>query len=178
MENKLITIKKITEIVLEHEALSYAFISERNKKGKLSRRREVLIPRQLTYYFAKKYTNFSLEGIGSQWNQDHATVLHAIKTINELMETDVYYRDKVKQIQTEIELYLDIDKFKWEYDTFEIFNNCYYNNIFIGFVRPSAIEGAYFTKCLLEDLGISETEAEAMQKVQDRFIERLEVFNK
>jgi len=171
---RLITIKKITEIVLEHEALSYAFISARNKKGKLSRRREVLIPRQLTYFMCKKYTNFSLEAIGSQWNQDHATVLHAIKTINELIETDVFYRDKVKEIEAEIEIYLGLDRFRWEYRDIDI--ECTYNNISIGTIMP--MHNNYSGMCINCLVGTFTTEAEAMQKVQDRFIEMLEVFNK
>lgn len=54
-----------------------------------TRKREIVQARQITMYFAKKLTNSSLAVIGQQCgNKDHATVLHACKTIANLYESD------------------------------------------------------------------------------------------
>ena len=51
-------------------------------------------------YFAKKYTHLPLSVIGAYCgNKDHATVLHACRTIRNLSETD----KKMKQYITDID---------------------------------------------------------------------------
>lgn len=57
-------------------------------KGK-SRLREIVLPRQVAMYLAKELTNLSLKSIGYHFGgRDHSTVIHAIQTINDLMDTD------------------------------------------------------------------------------------------
>jgi len=68
-----------------------------------SRKRHIVQARQLAMFFAKKYTKSSLANIGSQiGDRDHATVLHACKTVDNLLETDkefkVYYEEINKQL--------------------------------------------------------------------------------
>ncbi len=50
------------------------------------RDRELVIARQLAAYFIKKYTALSLKSIGSIFNRDHSTIIHAIQTIDDLLE--------------------------------------------------------------------------------------------
>jgi chromosomal replication initiator protein len=58
-----------------------------------TRKREVVQARQIAMYFAKKMTKSSLASIGSQCGgKDHATVLHACRTVNNLSETDKQFR--------------------------------------------------------------------------------------
>lgn len=60
-----------------------------------TRKREVVEARQLSMTFAKVFTNCSLRTIGDEFGgKDHATVLHAEKTINNLYETDPILRGK------------------------------------------------------------------------------------
>jgi chromosomal replication initiator protein len=68
-----------------------------------TRKREIVQARQLTMYFAKQLTKASLASIGAQCgNKDHATVLHACRTVNNLAETDkrfkVYVDDLGKKL--------------------------------------------------------------------------------
>lgn len=59
-----------------------------------SRKRNIVQARQLAMFFAKKYTKASLASIGSQiGDRDHATVLHACKTIDNLLETDKQFKN-------------------------------------------------------------------------------------
>ncbi len=53
------------------------------------RRREVVESRQLCHRLAKHFTNASLTDIGKRiGSKDHATILHSIKTINNLRDSD------------------------------------------------------------------------------------------
>jgi len=64
-----------------------------------SRKRDIVIVRQTAMFFAKKYTELSLAEIGMKCgNKDHATVLHACKTIENLKETDRKFKDKLDEI--------------------------------------------------------------------------------
>lgn len=52
-----------------------------------SRKREFVTARQISMKLAKKYTPYSLSKIGNEiGNKDHATVLHACKTIDDLLD--------------------------------------------------------------------------------------------
>jgi len=64
-----------------------------------TRKRHIVQARQLAMYFAKKMTKASLASIGSQiGSRDHATVLHACKTVDNLTETDKHFRKYVDDI--------------------------------------------------------------------------------
>ena len=55
--------------------------------------------RQTSMYFAKKYTDLSLAQIGAQCgNKDHATVLHACRTVENLKITDRHFKEHLDEI--------------------------------------------------------------------------------
>ena len=56
-------------------------------------------------FFAKKFTKSSLANIGSQiGDRDHATVLHACKTVDNLVSTDKQFRKFVDDINKKLTL--------------------------------------------------------------------------
>jgi len=56
--------------------------------------------RQVAMYFSKNLTKSSLATIGSQiGGKDHATVLHACKTVNNLVETDNSSKIRSKRLK-------------------------------------------------------------------------------
>jgi chromosomal replication initiator protein len=64
-----------------------------------TRKRHIVQARQLAMYFAKRMTKASLASIGSQiGKRDHATVLHACKTVDNLNETDKQFRKYVDDL--------------------------------------------------------------------------------
>jgi len=70
-----------------------------------TRKREVVQARQIAMYFAKLYTKSSLATIGAHCGgKDHATVLHACKTVNNLMETDKRFRAYVEELEKKINI--------------------------------------------------------------------------
>ena len=66
----------------------------RNVKIK-TRKRQVVQARQIAMYFAKNMTKSSLSSIGAHCGKDHATVLHACRTVNNLIETDKKFKASV-----------------------------------------------------------------------------------
>jgi chromosomal replication initiator protein len=70
-----------------------------------TRKREIVQARQLTMFFAKQLTKSSLATIGAQCgNKDHATVLHACRTVNNLSETDKRFRTYVDELRKKLTL--------------------------------------------------------------------------
>lgn len=89
-----ITIDYIQKVVCDYFNLPIESIQSRTRK------REIVQARQLTMFFAKKMTKASLAIIGLQCgNKDHATVLHACKTVANLAETDKQFNSWVNELE-------------------------------------------------------------------------------
>lgn len=94
---KTLSISDIQEKVCDYYKLN---VNEIQTK---SRKRDVVQARQIAMYLARKYTKSSLTVIGEQiGNRDHATVLHAVKTVMDLCETDREIRESVSTIEKEL----------------------------------------------------------------------------
>lgn len=89
-----ITIDYIQKVICDYFNLPIESIQSHTRK------REIVQARQLAMYFAKKMTKASLAIIGLQCgNKDHATVLHACKTVTNLAETDKQFRFWVEELE-------------------------------------------------------------------------------
>lgn len=70
-----------------------------------SRKKEIVIARQLGMYFAKEYTNLSLQTIGQHFGKrDHSTVIHAIHCVNDLIETDRKFKKSYQDLQKKLKV--------------------------------------------------------------------------
>ncbi|MBN2893910.1 MAG: chromosomal replication initiator protein DnaA [Bacteroidales bacterium] len=88
------TIEQIIQIVSD-----YFKIAPKAVKAK-TRKREVVQARHLAMHFAKLLTNKSLSSIGTEFGgRDHSTVLHAMKTVNNLSDTDKEFRSYIEDIE-------------------------------------------------------------------------------
>ena len=94
--NKIdLTIDHIQQIIADYFNLDIESLHSKTRK------RNVVQARQLAMFFSKKYTKNSLSTIGSQIGQrDHATVLHACKTVENLIETDRAFKKYVSDLET------------------------------------------------------------------------------
>lgn len=64
-----------------------------------TRKREIVVARQVAMYFAKEYTNMSLKSIGYNFgNRDHSTVIHAITSVNDMMDTDRKFNATMQEL--------------------------------------------------------------------------------
>ena len=68
-----------------------------------SRKRELVTARQIAMFFAKKYTNHSLKSIGYYFGgRDHSTVIHALQTVNNMLDTEPHFKLSFKELQRKI----------------------------------------------------------------------------
>lgn len=88
--DKAVTIR---EIVCDHFKVSTDDVQSAVRK------RELVVPRQVCMYFIKLKTTLSLKEIGALFgNRDHATVIYAINTINDLIDTLRFFAKKMMEI--------------------------------------------------------------------------------
>ncbi len=70
-----------------------------------SRVREILLPRQITMYLAKKYLRMSFVRLGETFgNRDHTTVMHAVEKIEKKLEDDPQLQREVRTLEREVGL--------------------------------------------------------------------------
>lgn len=70
-----------------------------------TRKREIVIARQVAMYFAKEYTNMSLKSIGTHFGgRDHSTVIHALTSVSDLMDTDKKFRATMQELIKKIKV--------------------------------------------------------------------------
>ena len=92
-----IDIKFIQDVVSK-----YFNISIEDMKDK-ARKKEMVIARQVAMYFSKDFTNNSLKSIGFHFGgRDHSTVIHAVQSVNDMIDTDSIFRKNIKEINRRI----------------------------------------------------------------------------
>ena len=80
-----------------------------------TRKREIMYARKIFYYLCKKHTRYTLEAMGlvgyfhSSIKQDHATVLHAINTCEDVINQDEYLRKSKASIELKIYTLLNLN---------------------------------------------------------------------
>ncbi len=88
-----VSIDYIQKVVSDYFEMDVATLQSKTRK------RHIVQARQLAMFFAKKYTKASLASIGSQiGRRDHATVLHACKTVDNLAETDKQFKKYIDDL--------------------------------------------------------------------------------
>ncbi|MBO5234068.1 MAG: chromosomal replication initiator protein DnaA [Prevotella sp.] len=93
-DNTPLTVDEILDRVCRHYE-----VTPNSVKGR-SRKREFLLPRQLTMFLAKKYTNIPASRIGRMiGGRDHSTVLHSIDLIEKRLKTDKEFAAEVAKIE-------------------------------------------------------------------------------
>jgi chromosomal replication initiator protein len=97
-----------TEITLEHIQkvaatffdLPYERISTR------TRQQDAVRARQVCMYLSKTFTPHSLKAIGAHFGgYDHTTVLHALKTVENLMTTDADFRKQIEELKVQVQVF-------------------------------------------------------------------------
>ncbi|NJN33828.1 MAG: chromosomal replication initiator protein DnaA [Saprospiraceae bacterium] len=97
--NKEITVDFIKKIVSDHLQVPL------DKLQGETRKRQIVIARQLSMYLAKNMTNASLKAIGDQFGgRDHSTVIHSCKAVQDLMDTDAIFKDTVADLEKKIKM--------------------------------------------------------------------------
>jgi chromosomal replication initiator protein len=92
-----VSIDYIQKVVCDYFSLPMELLKSKTRK------RQVVQARQIAMFFAKAMTKSSLSLIGANCGgKDHATVLHACRTVNNLMDTDKKFKANVVELQKKI----------------------------------------------------------------------------
>lgn len=95
-----LTVEEIQRITCEFLKIPEDLVRARTRK------REVVQARQVAMYFAKQLTNHSLKTIGLHFGgRDHSTVIHAVQSVEDQVDTDPAYREMVEAIRKKLELH-------------------------------------------------------------------------
>ncbi len=96
---KEISVDYIQKVVCDYFSLSPDLLQSKTRK------REIVQARQIAMYFSKAMTKSSLASIGALiGGKDHATVLHACKTVNNLMDTDKRFKSQIESIEKKLKV--------------------------------------------------------------------------
>ncbi len=88
---------------IEISASEFGLTSEQlRRKGKKCRARAVCVPRQIAIYVAAKQGRWAASWIANRLDLDHTTILHAIKKIGTLIETNLTLKSRVESIEAAI----------------------------------------------------------------------------
>lgn len=94
-----VSIEYIQKVVCDYFDLPIEMLKSKTRK------REVVQARQISMYFSKKMTKSSLANIGAHCGgKDHATVLHACRTVVNLSETDKQFKAYLEDLEKKLTL--------------------------------------------------------------------------
>ncbi len=94
-----VSIEYIQKVVCDYFDLPIELMKSKTRK------REVVQARQIAMYFSKKMTKSSLANIGKHCGgKDHATVLHACRTVNNLSETDKKFKTYLDDLDKKLSI--------------------------------------------------------------------------
>lgn len=97
IENKTVTCESILAQVIEVFKVDAKSINSKSRKQEISQ------ARQAAMYLCKQHTTQSISRIGTViGGRDHATVIHAIKNVEELMQTNEDFKNKVLDVEAKI----------------------------------------------------------------------------
>ena len=76
------------------------------------RKAENIKCKHIAIHFIKHFTKMSLAAIGNEFpgrngRLDHATILHAVKSVSNQYDTDRLYRDEINEIRQRLELLVE-----------------------------------------------------------------------
>ncbi len=89
---------------IQKTVAEYYHLKQDDLKAK-TRKKEIVIARQVAMYFSKEYTNHSLKSIGYHFGgRDHSTVIHAVQSVNDTMDVDTHFRNAVKDLKNKLKI--------------------------------------------------------------------------
>ena len=99
VDNHPLTIDDILDTVCQHYQVSTVAVNSK------SRKRELVIPRQVSMYLAQKHTKMPAARIGKLvGGRDHSTVLHSCAQVEQRMKIDQKFCDEINSIENAFKL--------------------------------------------------------------------------
>ena len=95
-----LTVEEIQRVVCDYLKIPEDLVRARTRK------REVVQARQVAMYYSKQLTRHSLKTIGLHFGgRDHSTVIHAVQSVEDQVDTDPSFREMVNAIGKKLELH-------------------------------------------------------------------------
>ena len=99
MDNHPLTVDDILDTVCNHFNVTVTAVNSK------SRKRDLVIARQVSMYLAQKYTKMPAARIGRLvGNRDHSTVIHSCSQIENRMKVDTAFKDEIDSIEVSFKL--------------------------------------------------------------------------
>jgi chromosomal replication initiator protein len=94
-----LTIDQIQKVVCDYFDIPIDLIRAK------TRRQEIVVARQIAMFLSKETTNSSLKTIGLHFGgRDHSTVIHACQVVEDLIKTDITYKQHINQIRQKLDI--------------------------------------------------------------------------
>ncbi|MBN2466829.1 MAG: chromosomal replication initiator protein DnaA [Deltaproteobacteria bacterium] len=97
IKNKTVTVAEIKKFISHHFKITLDQLQSK------SRSRGVTYPRQVAYYFCRKYTDITLSAIGENFGRNHSSVLRALNKFETSMRTNRNVRDAINYLTDKFE---------------------------------------------------------------------------
>ena len=91
--DRCVTIEEIQRKVAEHYNIRVTEMTSKRRERNIAR------PRQIAMYLAKNLTTKSLPDIGRAFDRDHTTVIHAVKTIEDLQQKESSFKEEIGNLR-------------------------------------------------------------------------------
>lgn len=99
IDDKPLTVDDILDTVCHHYNVTTTAVNSK------SRKRDLVVARQVSMYLAQKYTKMPASRIGKLvGNRDHSTVIHSCSQIEKRLKVDVAFKDELCSIETSFRL--------------------------------------------------------------------------
>lgn len=95
-KKKKVSAEDIQSLVAEKYSVKLSDI-----RGK-SRKKDIVIPRQISMYLCREILNVSLVTIANEFNRDHTTIMHGYEKIEKEMQEDDNFRQEIEEIKKEL----------------------------------------------------------------------------
>lgn len=96
-----------TEVSIDYiqKTVSEYFKVEVDALKDKTRKKEIVIARQVAMYFSKEYTDHSLKAIGYHFGgRDHSTVIHAVQSVNDMMDTNAGFKASIEELKKKLKM--------------------------------------------------------------------------
>jgi chromosomal replication initiator protein len=95
--DRTISVESIQQLVATHFGIQVSDLKDK------SRKKEVVMPRQIAMYLTKEHTDLALKSIGYHFGgRDHSTVIHSIQAINDALDADRTVKEAVQVLRKEL----------------------------------------------------------------------------
>ncbi|MBQ9366436.1 MAG: chromosomal replication initiator protein DnaA, partial [Victivallales bacterium] len=92
----IVSVEDIQRIVAEFFGIGLADMTSKKRPANIA------VPRMVAMYFARKLTSFSLPSIADKFQRNHATVLHAVSTVEKRGKEDEEFKRSLALLERKL----------------------------------------------------------------------------